>query len=626
MAMMGGGRGHGRGRGRHREPDSSDQEYVEPLKITDRRMIGWFAAHLKMHWLTIVVSIISMVVGTYAGLFMPLLLKSIFDDVIVTRDVGELPRLGWLLLGVFFVQQLFGAIRMNMMHRLGQRFVLDVRLETYRHLLRLSLDFFEGRRTGDIMSRLSNDVNSVEDMVVHGTDTIITDSLTVLGTIGFMFMLSPTLMLYSLLPLPIFLIAIVIFGRIIRPLYERIRENLGDINSRLQESLEAIRVVKAFSREEYERERFEHDSREYYKANIKGIWLWSSFFPAISFIMSVGMVLVIWIGAGMAVDGLTTLGTVVAFVAYLQRFYHPIGSLVRVHNTFNRALAALARIFQLMDEEPTISQKPEAVPLPRIEGRVEFDHVSFRYSTGEMILRDVSVVAEPGETVAIVGRSGAGKTSVVNLVPRLYDTLEGRVLIDGVDVRDVTLESLRSQIGIVLQETFLFNATINENIRYGRLDATDEEIVEAAKAAYASEFIDELEDGYESLIGERGVKLSGGQRQRLAIARALLADPRILILDEATSLVDTEAEQVIQKALDNLRRERTTFIIAHRLSTIRDADKIVVLDDGRIVEEDRHDELMERSGLYAEMYNRQFRMSDVWPGDGDPMGPGMSGG
>jgi ABC-type multidrug transport system fused ATPase/permease subunit len=243
-----------------------------------------------------------------------------------------------------------------------------------------------------------------------------------------------------------------------------------------------------------------------------------------------------------------------------------------------------------------------------------------------MILRDVSVVAEPGETVAIVGRSGAGKTSVVNLVPRLYDTLEGRVLIDGVDVREVTLESLRSQIGIVLQETFLFNATINENIRYGRLDATDEEIVEAAKAAYASEFIDELEDGYESLIGERGVKLSGGQRQRLAIARALLADPRILILDEATSLVDTEAEQVIQKALDNLRRERTTFIIAHRLSTIRDADKIVVLDDGRIVEEDRHDELMERSGLYAEMYNRQFRMSDVWPGDGDPMGPGMSGG
>ncbi len=619
-----GGHGGHRGRGGHnREKTDGDQEEVKPLAINDRRMLGWFVQHLGKHWLTIAVSIVAMLIGTVAGLYMPLLLKTIFDDVITDGKIEALPRLGWLLLGVFFAQQLFGAVRMNVMHRLGQRFVLDVRLDSYRHLLRQSLDFFEARRTGDIMSRLSNDVNSVEEMVVHGTDTIITDSLTVVGTIGFMYWLNPTLTLYALAPLPIFLVAITVFARIIRPLYERIREELGDINSRLQESLEAIRVVKAFSREPHEDERFKHDSTEYYKANVKGIWLWTSFFPAISFITSMGMLLVIWLGADMATRGLTTGGTVVAFIAYLQRFYHPIGSLVRVHNTFNRALAALARIFQLFDEVPSVDEKPGAPAMERIAGKVELEHIGFRYSTGEVVLRDVNAVAEPGETIAIVGRSGAGKTSIVNLIPRFYDPGEGRVLIDGTDVRDVSLPSLRSQIGMVLQETFLFNASVNENIRYGRLDATDEEIVAAAKAANADEFIDELPEHYETFIGERGVKLSGGQRQRIAIARALLADPRILILDEATSLVDTEAEQLIQSALDDLRRNRTTFIIAHRLSTIRDADKILVLDDGRIVEEDRHEELMERSGLYAEMYNRQFRLQDVWPSSDGPLGVDM---
>jgi len=623
MFGVGGHGRHGRRGGHQRESDRRDEEPVEPLSITDRRMLAWFTTHLGKHWLTIVLAVVGMVVGTGAGLYMPLILKQIFDSVILKGHVGELSNLGWLLLGIFFVQQLFGAVRMNVMHRLGQRFVLDVRLETYEHLLRLSLDFFEARRTGDIMSRLSNDVNSVEDMVVHGTDTVISDSLTVLGTIGFMFYLSPKLTLYAVAPLPIFIVAIVIFGRVIRPLYERIREELGDINSRLQESLEAVRVVKAFSREEHENQRFGKDNRDYYDANIKGIWLWTTFFPTISFITSLGLLLVIWLGADMATRGLTTAGTVVAFVAYLQRFYHPIGSLVNVHNTFNRALAALARIFQLMDEQPTIVERPDAVEMERIVGRVELDHVSFRYSTGEIVLREVSVVAEPGETVAIVGRSGAGKTSIINLIPRFYDPLEGRVLIDGVDIHDVTLRSLRSQVAIVLQETFLFNTSVTENIRYGRLDATDEEIQQAAIAAYAAEFIDPLPEGYDTIIGERGVKLSGGQRQRIAIARALLADPRILILDEATSLVDTEAEQLIQKALDALRRDRTTFVIAHRLSTIRDADKIVVLDDGRIVEEDRHDRLMAADGLYAEMYNRQFRLQDVWPGAEVELGGGM---
>jgi ABC-type multidrug transport system fused ATPase/permease subunit len=426
-------------------------------------------------------------------------------------------------------------------------------------------------------------------------------------------------------PLPIFVFGVIMFARIIRPLYERVREELGDINSRLQESLEGMQVVKAFNREDHEFERFEEDSTEYYKASVKGIWLWSSFFPAMGFMTTLGLIGVIYFGARMTTTGDASPGTIVAFLAYMQHFYNPIRSLVRVHNVFNRALASLARIFDLLDQEPEVEQKPDAQPLPRLKGHVEVDGVTFRYQTGEIVLDGVSVTAEPGDTVAIVGRSGAGKTSLVNLIPRFYDTLEGRVLVDGTDVRDATLDSLRSQIGIVLQDTFLFNDTVANNIRYGRLSATDEEIEDAAERAYATEFIDELPDRFQTVIGERGVKLSGGQKQRIAIARALLADPRILILDEATSLVDTQAEQLIQRALDELRHNRTTFVIAHRLSTVRNADKIVVIKGGQIVEEDNHEELMALDGVYAEMYNRQFRMQDVWFGQEEEAALGEAG-
>lgn len=604
----GGGRGRGGG-GRHRK---ADQEEVQPLAITDRRMVAWFVRGLGPHWPKLLLALISMLTAAAAQLYYPQVLKQIYDGVIIAGDITDLPRLGWTLLGTFAVMALFQSIRMNVMHQLGQRFVLDVRLDAYRHLLRQSLDFFEARRTGDIMSRLSNDVNAVEDMVVHGTDTLISNTVMVIGTVVIIVGMNRQLAAVGLAPLPVFVVAIILFGRIIRPLYEHIREELGDINSRLQESLEGIRVVKAFNREDHAFERFATDSIEYYRTNIRGIWLWATFFPAMGFLTSVGLILVIWRGAAMSTTGAATAGDIIAFIAYMQQFYQPVGSLAQVHNVFNRALASLARIFQLLDEQPSVVEKPDAIVLPRVEGRVELENVSFRYATGEMVLQNVSVVAEPGETVAIVGRSGAGKTSLVNLIPRFYDPLEGRVLVDGVDIRDVTLESLRAQIGIVLQETFLFNDTVRENIRYGRLDATDAEVEEAARRAYADEFIAALPEKYDTVVGERGVKLSGGQKQRLAIARALLADPRILILDEATSLVDTEAEQLIQRALDNLRHNRTTFVIAHRLSTVRDADKIVVIEGGQIVEQASHEQLMERNGLYAEMYNRQFRLEDVW--------------
>ena len=619
--MMGGMGGRGRHGGRGHHSDDSD---TQPLKITDRRMLGWFFQHLiSQHWYKLVFGVLCMVLSAGAGLYVPMILKDVFDKVITG---GRTDLLLGLVINLLIVQsagQILGAARMNVMHLLGQRFVFTVRTDCFRHLMSLGMSYFERERTGDIMSRISNDVGAVEDMVVHGTDEVLSNVLLVFGTVGCMFWLSWKLAVVSLAPLPIFLISLVIFARFIRPVFRRIRERLGDINVKLQERISGVQVIKAFAREKAEVDFFAESSREYWAESAKSIWMWSTFFPFVGLITSAGMVMMIWYGASLAATGseFSSAGTVVAFLAYLQRFYQPIGALARVYNTFNRALASLARIFELLDARPDVADKEDAIELDELEGRVDIEHVSFKYATGETVLSDVSVSARPGETVAIVGRSGAGKTSLVNLIPRFYDPFEGRILVDGRDVRDVTGESLRNNIGIVLQETFLFNATVKENILYARPDATEEEMLEAAKAAYADEFIENLEDKYETVVGERGVKLSGGQKQRLAIARALLADPRILILDEATSLVDTEAEQIIQKALNNLRKGRTTFAIAHRLSTIRSADKIVVIDDGEVVEQDRHEALMAKNGLYAEMYNRQFQIEEDWG-----ISPGLGGG
>jgi len=604
--------------GRYRGSGSEDEK--PQIRLTDRRMLAWFASYLLPHLLTITIATAAMVLNTAAELAPPGLMRYIVDDVIVGGNSERLPRYGLILIAAFFAQSLLSAVRMNLMHRLGQRFVYELRVNAYRHLQRLSLSFFERNKTGDIMSRLSNDVNAVENMVVHGTDTVITDTLRIIGTVAILLWFNWKLALYALLPVPVFLTAIILFSRYARPIYRRIRDYLGDINTELQEKIAGIRVIKAFAREDHEYDNFKRRSEDYYRTSVKGIWLWTTFFPSINFIISSSVVLVIWIGARMSLSGSiggqdVTAGIVVAFVGYLQQFYWRFGGLVRVYDTYNRALAALSRIFLMLDEQPDVEDAPDAIELKDIKGHVLIDHVWFKYPTGELVLKDVTIEAKPGETIALVGRSGAGKTSLVNLIPRFYDPLKGRVLIDGHDVRQVTQRSLRSHIAMVLQETFLFSGTVRDNIRYGRLDATEEEIIEAAKAAYAHEFIVNLPNGYDSEIGERGVKLSGGQAQRIAIARAILADPKILILDEATSLVDTEAEQQIQAALENLMRGRTTFVIAHRLSTVRKADKIVVIDEGQIVEEAPHEILMRRGGLYAEMYTRQFELNQQLPGE-----------
>lgn len=611
---------HGQRRGR-----LGEGEVTPPLKITDRRMLAWFYRNLGPHWWKVLLGVAAMIGGKSADLAVPLVIKRIFDEVITPADTTSLYSLTVQLLGLTLLGQALGAMRMNVMHLLGQRFVYTLRKQCYDHIMSLGLGYFERERTGDVMSRVSNDVGAVEDMVVHGSDNIISNTFQVVGTIIILFSLNTKMALVALAPLPVFIISMVVFSFFIRPVFRKIREELGDINVKLQERISGIRVIKAFAREEAEIAYFDETSREYWKANAKSIWMWSTFFPAVSMITSAGMVVVIWYGASLATRGSAygSAGTLVAFLAYLQQFYHPIGSLVQTANILNRALASMARIFELLDEEPDVKEREGALDPGRIQGRVDIENVSFRYATGETVLSGVTVTALPGQTVAIVGRSGAGKTSLVNLIPRFYDPYEGRVLIDGHDVRDLKLSALRRQIGMVLQDTFLFNGTVRENIMYARPEATEEEMIAAAKAAYADEFIQELPDKYDTVIGERGVKLSGGQRQRLAIARALLADPRILILDEATSLVDTEAEQIIQKALANLMQGRTTFAIAHRLSTIRNADNIVVIDDGQVVEQDHHEALMARGGVYAGMYTRQFQMEENWGAVGAGLGGGM---
>ncbi|MCE5241263.1 ABC transporter ATP-binding protein/permease [bacterium] len=624
-----GGHGHGRGHGGgphgKRHPGDKSENDPPPLKITDRRMLAWFGKIIGPRWPIVAVAVLAMVIG--AVLDTPVqayLLRYLIDKGFLLRwpaaIVWSMGMIGLMFLGT----NAMNAIRMNLMHVLGQRLLYETRVDTYRHLTELSLSYFHRNKTGDIMSRLSNDVNSVEDMVVHGTDEVISDGLRVLLSVGTMFAMNWHLALLSLIPLPVFLGAMYVFSRFVRPIYGKIREELGEINAQLEERIAGILVIKAFARERYEFDNFEGASRQYYEANVRAIRMWANFFPALSFITSVGMLLVMWRGGLMLSAGekAATTGTIMSFVNLLQGFYWRFGGLVRVYDLYNRALAALARIFQVLEEKPEVEDKPDAAELQEVRGQVDLEGVTFRYQTGDIVLKDVNVSAKPGETIALVGRSGAGKTSLVNLIPRFYDPLEGIVRVDGVDVREVTQGSLRSHMAMVLQETFLFNGSVSENVRYGRLDATDEEVQAACVAAHADEFIQDLPEKYDTEIGERGVKLSGGQKQRLAIARALLADPRILILDEATSLVDTEAEQIIQKALENLMRQRTTFVIAHRLSTVRQADKIIVIDDGAVVEEADHETLMQRQGLYAEMVERQFRIAEDW---GLQAGEGMIG-
>ncbi len=572
-----------------------------------KRLFG----QLGPYWKTLTVTCVLLVAQTGLSLLPPLFQGAIVDQVIGARDLSRLGVMMAAMIGIYALLGLAEFGDQYLRHSLGERFLFDLRVRIYDYLQRLSLSFFERTSTGELMSRVTNDVNALEQFITHGVVLTAVDLLRLVGASAILFVLDWRLALVVLLPVPIIGFGLRRFNQYVRPIYRRVRDRLGDISTRLQDDLAGIRVIQAFGQEDAELGRFRSVSERYYRERVSAIRVWSTFFPGLSFVAAAGGVLVFGAGAGMVVNGQLSLGTLVAFVSYVTSFYDPLRRLTDVDNTFQQAIAAAERIFELLDVTPEIQDAPDATELVRIKGDVAFDDVHFHYGDGDEVLHDIGFHIAPGQVVALVGPSGAGKTSIANLLCRFYDPTHGRVMVDGHDLRQVQLGSLRRHVAVVLQDTFLFNTSVRENLLYGKPGASEEEIVAAARAAYAHEFILQLPQGYDTQIGERGVKLSGGQRQRLALARAILADPRILILDEATSSVDAEAEYLIQQALDEVMKGRTSLVIAHRLSTIRNADKIVALHGGRISEVGDHYELLARGGLYSQLYQRQLELASV---------------
>ncbi len=554
------------------------------------------------------VSIVALVFSVALGLVLPLVIRSLVDSVFVDFNTQLLNMLVGGLIIVFILQALFGFIHRLSLSYVGERAIADIRIAVYTHLLRLSLTFYANQRTGELVSRLTNDLSLLQTAITDSVVALIRQILTLIGAAILLFLLNWRLTLFILVGIPIITLVMMLLGRRIREASRMVQDALAEAANVLQETVGGIRIVKSFAREPYEIGRFSARVNETYRAAMYRARISAVLGPFIGFIAFTSITLTLWFGSMEVIAGRLTAGGLVAYLVYTLMVAAPIATIAGLYTQFQSALGASERVFGLMDTVPDITDKPGAMALPHVKGEVIFDHVSFDYTEAIPVLEDISFSARPGQLTALVGPSGAGKTTLVNLIPRFYEVMEGGISIDGFDVRDVIVDSLREQIGIVPQETILFSDTVMENIRYGRLDASDDEVIEAAVAANAHQFIsDDLENGYETVVGEMGVKLSGGQRQRVAIARAILKAPRILILDEATSALDSESERLVQEALERLMRGRTTFVIAHRLSTITKADRILVLDKGRLVEQGAHAELMANSdGLYRRLHQMQF--------------------
>lgn len=563
--------------------------------------------YLWHYWPTAAGAIISLLLVTAANLFTPQLLRVLIDEGIGKLNLQMVFLVAAALVGVAVVRGVFNFLQGYLSEKTSQGVAYDMRNAIFEKLQNLSFSYHDRAQTGKLMTRMTSDVELVRIFVGNGLLQLVSALVMLVGAIVIMFLMNWLLALIILALVPVILVVLFMFISRVMPISKRVQQELEALNTILQENLAGMRVVKAFAREEYELDRYQNKNEDLLIINIELVYTFSKFFPLIFFIANLGIVGIVWIG-GLQVIGLQlTIGELVAFTGYLAFLLMPMFMIGMIGAMLSRAEASAQRLFEVVDAESDIQDKHDAIPLPNVRGRVAFDNVSFRYIGAENnVLSEVSFIAEPGMTIAILGETGSGKSTIINLIPRFYDVTDGRVIIDGYDVRDVFLDSLRSQIGIVLQETTLFSGTIGENIAYGKPDASFDEIVQAAKAAQADEFITPQPEGYDTLVGERGVGLSGGQKQRIAIARALLVDPKILILDDSTSSVDAETEYKIQQALELLMEDRTSFVIAQRISTVRNADLILLLDNQQLVAQGTHNELIQTSELYAEILTTQF--------------------
>jgi subfamily B ATP-binding cassette protein MsbA len=588
--------------------DASEDESSEPRRPPKKL---WTAlrrifALSRPYRIRLYGALVLLSLGSMVALVVPLGLRELLNAVFEEANRGMLDRLTVGLIVLFLIQAVVSFSGNYLIEWTGERVVADLRQRVYRHLHRLTLRFFGDNRTGDLTSRLTNDVSSVRSAVTTALADLLTQSLSLIGSVVLMVVLNWRLSLIIFLIVPVVTIAAIFFGRKIRKLARNIQDRLADTTAIAEEALSSVRLVKAFARSSYEVKRYTEAVEELFEESRVRVLVSALFSSVVGLLFFSALVAIFWYGGTEVLAGRLTTGDLVAFIFYAFNIARSVGGMSRLYSTFNSAAGATERLFELLDTEPEIQDKPGAVDLTDLRGDIDFDNVTFAYDD-EPVLRDISFHVAAGETVAFVGPSGAGKSTTISLIPRFYDPQSGSVRIDGNDLRDVTVNSIRSQVAAVSQDVQMFNTSIQENIRYGKLDATDDEVRAAAEAANAHDFIAELPEGYESAVGERGVKLSGGQKQRIAIARALLRDARILLLDEATSSLDSASEALVQEALERLMDGRTTLIIAHRLSTVQDADRILVFEKGEIVQRGTHDELFATDGLYRDLAKLQFR-------------------
>ena len=564
-------------------------------------------SYLKPYKKLLILSVFFMILVSLSNLVVPWIIKDVIDRVLEEKDLRMLYIIIVAILVTFFIRSLTTFGHRYLMGYIGQAVIMDIRNALYRHLQRLSIAYYDRRRTGDIMSNLTNDISALQTAIVTDFISLVQESAIFIGSFGSMIYLQWKLTVLCLVIVPLVSYVIKFFGKKLHNSGKDVQESLADVTSMLQETIQGVRIVRSFNRGAYEEKRFRKINQLSFAAAVRAIRQQSQMTPFVEFLAAIAVCAIIWYGGVSVIDGVMSTGELIAFLIYAINLANPTRRVAESVGNIQKSLAAAERVFSILDEQPEVQNKEKAKDIEVGEGRVEARHVSFSYEEAKPVLTDLNFLAEAGQTIALVGPSGSGKTTIANLLPRFYDVTGGGIYIDGIDIREFTISSLREHIGLVPQDTLLFNTTIKENILYGKLDATDEEVWSAVKAANAEKFIRELPNGIETKVGDRGLVLSGGQRQRIAIARAILKDPAILILDEATSALDTESEKIVQDALEKLMVGRTSFVIAHRLSTVKNADQIFVLNNGHIEESGTHDELINKGGLYHELYTMSMK-------------------